>query len=214
MDKNLQSIYEKKVERLIKNLAKNNMKGVFFRNREALRAYLDRTIEDGHLVSVGGAMTLFELDLIAYLRGRDIDFNDRYAKEDPTPEEYKAISRRAFYSDVYLASINAVTVDGELYNVDGTGNRVAAMLYGPDKVLLIIGMNKIVADEAEAVKRVREVTAPANCTRLNRQTPCIQHGSCVDCQVDGRICNEYVWIRKQSVKDRIEVLILPEFLGY
>lgn len=213
MDQHVLTIYEDKVERLIKNLESNNMKGTYLKSREELTTYLNAQIEDGSLVSVGGSQTLFELDLITYLRNREIRFLDRY-KGELTGDEKKELYRKSFFADFYFSSSNAITVDGHLYNVDHTGNRVAALLYGPEKVFVIVGINKIVDSVEEAIARVRAVAAPANNVRLNRNTPCVKFGSCVDCKVEDRICNEYTLIKRQAEKNRIEVIILPFELGY
>jgi len=213
MDQHVLTIYEDKIQRLIKNLESNNMKGTYLKSREELMAYLNAQIQDGSLVSVGGSQTLFELDLISYLRNREIRFLDRY-KGELTGDEKKELYRKSFFADFYFSSSNAITVDGHLYNVDHTGNRVAALLYGPEKVFVIVGINKIVDTVEEAIARVRAVAAPANNVRLNRNTPCVKFGSCVDCKVEDRICNEYTLIKRQAVKDRIEVIILPFELGY
>lgn len=213
MDQHVLTIYEDKIQRLIKNLESNNMKGTYLKSREELMAYLNAQIQDGSLVSVGGSQTLFELDLISYLRNREIRFLDRY-KGELTGDEKKELYRKSFFADFYFSSSNAITVDGHLYNVDHTGNRVAALLYGPDKVFVIVGINKIVDTVEEAIARVRAVAAPANNVRLNRNTPCVKFGSCVDCKVEDRICNEYTLIKRQAVKDRIDVIILPFELGY
>lgn len=213
MDQHVLTIYEDKIQRLIKNLESNNMKGTYLKSREELMAYLNAQIQDDSLVSVGGSQTLFELDLISYLRNREIRFLDRY-KGELTGEEKKELYRKSFFADFYFSSSNAITVDGHLYNVDHTGNRVAALLYGPEKVFVIVGINKIVDTVEEAIARVRAVAAPANNVRLNRNTPCVKFGSCVDCKVEDRICNEYTLIKRQAVKDRIEVIILPFELGY
>lgn len=213
MDKSLTELYQRKIERVIVNLEKNNMKGTFLKDREALVEYLDEQIWDGAKVAVGGSQTLFELDLISYIRNRKVEFFDRY-EAGLTPQEIKEIFRKSFTADVYLTSTNALTADGYLYSVDGTGNRVAATLYGPDKVYVVVGINKLVGSFEEAVARVEEIAAPANNIRLNRNTPCVKLGTCIDCKVPERICNEYTLIKRQGVKNRIEVLILPFELGY
>ena len=213
MDKHLQELYQRKIEQVIVNLEKNNMKGTFIKDREALINFLDERIMDNAKVAVEGSQTLFELDLINYIRNRKVEFFDRY-EEGLSPQGIKEIFRKSFTADVYLTSTNALTAEGYLYSVDGTGNRTAATLYGPDKVYVIVGINKLVGSYEEAVARVEEIAGPANCIRLNRNTPCVKIGSCVDCKVPDRICNEYTLIKKQGVKNRIEVLILPFELGY
>src|SRR5690554_1923446 len=126
MDQHLSAILQLKVERLIKNLEKNQMKGVFIENRDALLEYLNQQVSDGSKVAVGGSQTLFELGVIDYLRDRNVVFFDRY-KEGLTAEERKDVFRNSFFADYYLTSTNAITVDGHLYNIDHTGNRIAAM---------------------------------------------------------------------------------------
>ena len=144
-----------------------------------------------------------------YLR---YEFLDRY-KEGLKPEEIKQIYREAFFCDAYFTSTNAITEDGELYNVDGNGNRVAAMLYGPDKVIVIAGVNKIVKNINEAISRVENLAAPANAKRLNRKTPCVITGKCMNCNSPERICREYTVIRKPA-PNRIFILLLNENYGY
>ena len=213
MDQHLNAVWQMKIERLMKNLEKNQMKGTFLKDREALQEYMNQQIPDGVKVAVGGSQTLFEVGVIEYLRTRNVTFFDRY-EEGLSMEGRKEVFRNSFFADFYFTSTNAITLDGHLYNIDHVGNRVAAMLFGPDKVFVIIGLNKIVDTEAEAVGRIRSIAAPANNVRLNRDTPCTKLGSCTECNAKDRICSEYTLIKRQSVKDRIEVLILPTELGY
>ena len=122
--------------------------------------------------------------------------------------------KESFFADAYFTSSNAVTENGELYNVDGNGNRVAAMLYGPEKVIVICGVNKIVKNVEEAIKRNRECAAPINAKRLNKETPCSKVGYCMDCKSKDRICNEYTLIKRQNRKERMHIIFLNENLGY
>ncbi|MFA9398534.1 MAG: lactate utilization protein [Clostridiaceae bacterium] len=213
MDKNAKFVVEKKVERTIEALKKNGMNGYFVQDEKALISKIDEIVKDGETVAVGGSMTLFETGVIDYLRSGKYDFVDRY-KEGLTPADIKDVYRKSFSCDSYLVSSNAVTEEGELYNVDGNGNRVAAMIYGPDKVIVIVGYNKIVKDVEAAIERNREISAPANAKRLNMKTPCASVGYCMDCSSADRICSEYVLIRKQRNKDRIHVIVVNKELGY
>ena len=158
-------------------------------------------------------MTLFETGVIEFLRNGKFNFLDRY-KEGLNADDIKDIFRKTFSANAYFVSSNAVTEKGELYNVDGTGNRVAAMIYGPDNVIVIVGVNKIVRDVQEAIERNKEYAAPANAKRLNRNTPCTKVGYCMDCSSSERICNDYVLIRRQGRKGRIKVIIVGKELGY
>lgn len=213
MDSNVDFIINKKVDRIIKNLEKNNMNGYFVQNEDELLTKIKELINKGDTVSVGGSMTLFETNVIELLRNKDYNFLDRY-EENLTPDDIKRIYRESFSADAYFIGTNAITMEGELYNVDGRGNRVAAMLYGPDKVIVITGTNKIVKNLDEAITRNREYAAPINAKRLNRNTPCVDTGYCMDCSSKDRICNEYVLIKKQLEKDRIHVILVNGNYGY
>lgn len=158
-------------------------------------------------------MTLFETGVIDHLRSGRYNFLDRY-KEGLTDSDIKEIYRKSFFADAYFTSSNAITEDGEIYNVDGNGNRVAAMIYGPDKVIIVAGINKIVKDLDEAIERNREMAAPANAKRLNKNTPCAKIGYCMDCTSADRICRNYVLIKNQGRKDRMYVIFVNKNLGY
>ncbi|MBF8984766.1 lactate utilization protein [Lutibacter sp. B2] len=213
MDKNLEWVIEKRIERTIKNLEKNNMEGYYVKDEKEVVEKVKEFINEGDTVAVGGSMTLFETGVIDLLRDGKYNFLDRY-KQGLTQDDIKEIYRKSFFADAYCASSNAITENGELYNVDGTGNRVAAMIYGPENVILVIGYNKIVKDIEDAIRRNREIAAPANAKRLDRKTPCKDLGYCVDCNSEARICNEYVIIRKQAIKGRIKIIIVGKELGY
>ncbi|MGL4450434.1 MAG: lactate utilization protein [Sarcina sp.] len=213
MDKNVEWFIEKKVQKTIDALEKNNMAGYYVNSNDEIIKVVESIIKKGDTVTCGGSMTLFETGIIDYLRKENYEFLDRY-KDGITAEETKKIYRAAFSSDAYFTSTNAITTDGHLYNVDGNGNRVAAMMYGPDKVIVICGINKIVNSVEEAIQRNRTVSAPINAKRLDRKTPCATVGYCMDCKSPERICKQYSLIKSQSVKDRIHVIFVNENLGY
>jgi hypothetical protein len=134
-----------------------------------------------------------------------------------TPAESLEVRRQGLLADVLVASANALTLDGRLVNLDGTSNRVAGMLFGPRKVLLLVGMNKVVADLEAAYARIRSIAAPANNIRLaglGLKNPCIEDGRCHNCRSETRICNSWVVMEGSSVKDRIHVVLVGEDLGY
>lgn len=213
MDNNIMWVMEKRIDRTIKNLEKNNMEGFFVEDEKEAIEKIKDIVNEGETVALGGSMTIFETGIIELLRNGKYKFIDRY-KEGLKKEEVKEIYRKSFSADTYFTSSNAITEDGELYNVDGNGNRVAAMIYGPDKVIVVVGYNKIVKNLDEAIKRNREYAAPANAKRLNRKTPCAKVGYCMDCMSEERICNDYVLIRRQGTKGRIKVIIVGKTLGY
>lgn len=213
MDKNSEFIIAKRIQRTIEALKKNRMNGYLVQDEKELIEKIEEIVSEGSTAAVGGSMTLFETGIINYLRSGKYNFYDRY-KEGLTKEEIKEVYRKSFSVNAYFVSSNAVTEDGELYNVDGNGNRVAAMLYGPDKVIVVVGFNKIVKNLDAAIIRNREMSAPANAKRLNKITPCVKVGYCMDCSSDDRICSEYTVIRKQMDKNRIHVIIVNKNLGY
>jgi len=211
MDKHKRAVTDKLIERTVKALCANNYDAHYIQSPDALVEKLAEYLPEGASCSVGGSMTLFETGAMDYLKSReDLEYYDRYAPDANIPEVfYKALG-----CDVYLTSSNAITEDGLLYNVDGTGNRVAALTYGPKKVVVIAGVNKLVKDLEQARLRMREVAAPANCVRLNLPNPCVKTGHCMDCRSDTYICVTEVVTKRQRVKNRIAVLILPDEYGY
>lgn len=213
MDKNVIWANEQKITRTVQAINKNNMNGYYAKDREELIRIIEDIVSENSLVSCGGSMTLFETGVMEHLRSGRYKFLDRY-KEDITREEVVNMFKESFFADAYFTSSNAVTENGELYNVDGNGNRVAAMLYGPEKVIVICGVNKIVKNVEEAIKRNRECAAPINAKRLNKETPCSKVGYCMDCKSKDSICNEYTLIKRQNRKERMHIIFLNENLGY
>jgi hypothetical protein len=213
MDKNLLGMYDLKIERLKKALERNNMTCEVFNTEEELHDYFKTIFKDQKVVAVGGSMSLDEMHVLDLVRASDVKFLDRYAK-GLTKEEINAIHHDTFNADIYLTSTNAMTTDGCLYNIDGNGNRVAAMIYGPKDVYVVAGVNKIFESEDEAIDHIKNVSAPANAIRLHRQTGCAVAGKCVNCMSDQRICASYVKLARQGNKDRIHVIIMRQELGY
>ncbi len=213
MDNNTLWYMEKRIDRTIKNLNRRNMDGLFVKDKNELITLLKKLIDDNSTVGVGDSMTLFETGVIDFLRKGDYVFLDKY-RDGITSEEKKEIYLKNFSANTFMCSTNALTEDGELYNIDGNGSRVAPMLYGPKQVILVAGINKIVKDIEEAEKRVRNYAAPIDAKRLNKDTPCTTLGYCVDCKSSNRICNDFTIIRGQFIKNRIKVIIVGEQLGY
>lgn len=213
MDNNLKWVNQQKILRTIEALNKNNMNGYLVNTNEELIEKIKELVKENSIVACGGSMSLFETGVIGHLRSGRYKFLDRY-EEGLSKEEITKIFKESFFADAYFASSNAVTEDGKLYNVDGNGNRVAAMLFGPEKVILVVGVNKIVKNIDEAIMRNREVSAPANAKRLNKMTPCTKVGYCIDCKGNDKICREFTVISSQGNKDRIHVIFMNEDIGY
>ena len=210
------------IEKTIENLRKNNMAAYFAETKEEALDIIKGLMNKGETVSVGGSVTLNEAGVLDLLRCGDYEFLDRY-KEGLTREEVTEIFRKSFFADTYLVSSNAITEEGELYNVDGNANRVAAMLFGPKSVIVLAGKNKIVENLKEAEKRVKTVAAPKNVKRLSMKTYCSEKGYCMGledekmcagCGSDDRICASYTVMARQRIKDRVKVIIVNEELGY
>ncbi len=200
----------KRIDRCIKALEAHNIKGYKISTRAEMFEVLETLISTNSTVGFGGSMTLEQAGVIDWLRWKsDIELLDRSRVDDPNE-----CMRKCLLSDVFLCSSNAISEDGWLYNIDGRGNRVAAMIYGPKSVIVIVGMNKLVKTLDEAKNRARSIAAPANSMRLDRDTPCAKTGSCADCKSPDRICSNFVAIGPQLEKNRIKVLILEENLGY
>lgn len=218
-------ITEALIKSVMENLENNNMKPYYCETSYEAKELVMSLIKEGATVTNGGSVTMKEIGVMDAVKERaDITYLDRN-REGLTPEEVKEIYKKAFFADVYLMSTNALTVKGELYNVDGNSNRVAALLYGPESVIVVCGVNKIVENLDEAVNRVKTVAAPKNTVRLHTGSYCESSGECMSlknegafmcdgCKGAGRICCNYVVSAQQRHKDRIKVIIVNESLGY
>ena len=215
---------QNKIDITLKNIKKNNMQSFFAEKTEDIVPLLKTLIPKGATVGVGGSVTLQQSGVLDLLRSGDYVFYDRN-KEGLTPEEVSEIMAKSLTADVFICSSNAITQNGQLYNVDGRANRIAAICYGPKSVIIVAGANKIVEDIYEAKQRVKTIAAPKNAKRLSCNTPCEKLGHCVSafsdgaeicdgCQAEFRICSNYLISAKQMVKDRIKVVLCREELGY
>lgn len=211
MDRFLSSVLDKRIEKTMANLEKNNFAAYRAKSREEILEIVASLVPEGAEVGFGGSVSLYESGVLEYLRSRkDITLLDR----DQNPEKAGELMKKALTCDVYFASSNAVTENGELFNVDGRGSRVAPMIYGPESVVLVVGANKIVPDLAAAEMRVKKIAAPANTMRLSCETPCRYTGECADCKSPARICCDFVTMKLQRVKGRIKVIIADESFGF
>ena len=213
MDENLKWVNEQKIIRTIEALEKNNMNGYLVEDEEALIDKIKEIVSEGSMVACGGSMSLFETGVIDLIHQSDVLLHDRY-QEGLEREQMQEIFRKAFTSDLFITSTNALTTNGCLYNVDGNGNRVAAMIYGPKEVIVIAGKNKIFDSEEEAINHIKSISAPANAVRLNKKTPCTKTGTCMNCLSADRICSSYVKLGYQGNINRIKIVIVDQDLGY
>ncbi len=197
---------------MIKNLEARNITGHYFDNSAQLCAYLAKELPQNALISWGGSESIKESGVMELLQQGNYSLIDRTAAKNP--QEAREIFSRTVLSDYYFMSTNAITLDGELVNIDGNGNRIACLAQGPAHVYIITGRNKVTATVEEAVNRVHNVAAPANVQRLSKNTPCKATGRCGDCQSPDCICSHTIITRHSCHKDRIHVFLVNEDLGY
>ncbi len=224
MDQHARKVLDLKIEKTMKALEAHNMAAFYVPTKEAAVEKVKELLHEGDTVSSGGSMSLKEAGVIELLRSGRYNYLDRDA-EGITPEQKDEIHRKSFSADAYLCSSNAVTMQGELLNVDGSSNRTPNLLYGPKSVILVVGYNKIVRNMEDAVRRVKSVAAPANAVRLSCDTYCAKTGECIalakgekdieaGCDSPSRICCNYVVSSYQRIKGRIKVILVGEELGY
>lgn len=204
--------YELTAQTIIQNMAKRQIEGFYCPDRASALAKALSLMPEGSSIGWGGSITLNEIGLIEAVKNGPYDVIDRATAR--TPEDTKSIYSRIIGANFFLMSTNAITLDGQLVNIDGHGSRVAFLCYGPDHVIVVAGMNKVVKDVETGIQRVKAVAAPPNAVRLERNTPCTITGTCSDCQAPGCICCQTVITRRSSVPQRIKVILVGEELGY
>ena len=209
MDQNIIKRNELLALKVIKGLESRNMKGYYAASKEeALKTALS-LIPEGSSVTMGGAMSAHEIGLVSALKEGNYRFIDRDRSEDK-----RAAMLAAYDADFFLSSVNAMTDDGVLVNIDGNANRVSAICQGPKQVLFIVGMNKICGDLDGAMKRARNVAAPTNAQRFGLSTPCAKTGKCMDCKSPDTICCQFLVTRFSRHAGRIHVILVNDFLGF
>lgn len=204
--------YEKRANTLVKNLQKRHFGACYCATgEEALKRALE-LIPEGETVGWGGATSAEEIGLLQVLRTGPYQVIDRDTAK--SPEERTEKMRACLLSDWFIVGANALSLEGEMVNIDGMGNRVAALVYGPKNVLIIAGVNKIADTLEDALTRARTVAAPVNKQRFGNDTPCTATGSCADCLSEGCICNQILITRNCRPAGRIQFIIVGEELGF
>lgn len=213
------------IQKLFKNLKKNKMQPIYAENSAEAVKIVEDMLFDGCVITAGGSMSLKESGIWHLLEDNKYCFMDR-TRAGITPKEQQECYKAAIGADFFFCSCNAVTENGELLNVDGLANRVSSIAFGPKKVVMVVGVNKIVPDLKAAFLRVKKIAAPKNCVRLNIDNPCAKLGHCVSllnnpdpdfadgCSKDTRICCDYLISALQRQADRIMVILVNENLGY
>lgn len=196
-------------QKIIKGLESRNMSGYYATSKEEALQVALSLIPEGSKVARGGSMSVNEIGLAEALE----QGNYQYCNRDKATDK-RAAELFAYDSDVFIGSTNAITEDGVLVNIDGNSNRVSAIAYGPRKVVLIVGMNKVAPDIDGAMKRARNEAAPINAQRFGLQTPCSKTGACMDCKSPDTICCQFLITRFSKHKDRIHVILVNDSLGF
>ena len=208
MDKNMRKRNELLAQTVIKGLKSRNMSGYYAADKEEAVKLAMELIPEGSSIAMGGCMSAQEIGLIQVLEDGNYNYIDR-AKLAPR-EGLLAASD----ADIFLSSANAITNDGIMINIDGNANRVSCIAQGPKKVVFIVGMNKVCSDLDEAMKRARNVAAPANAQRFDIKTPCKESGKCFDCKSPDTICCQFLITRYSRHADRIHVILVNDTLGF
>ena len=213
------------IKRVIAELEKNNIQGIYVPEIKDIVKTVEQLLFEGAVITAGGSVSLKESGVWQLIGNGKYNFYDRN-REGISAEEREDVFRKVIGSDFYFCSTNAITENGELVNVDGFANRIAAIAFGPKKVIMVVGANKIVKNLDEAFLRVKKVAAPKNCVRLGIDSPCAKLGHCVSllnndnpsitdgCNYQRRICANYLVSGRQQVKNRITVILCGESLGY
>lgn len=198
--------------KIVEAMEKRNFEAYYVKTKEEAIKKVLELIPENTSVAWGGSTTIAELGIVEklYEKGK----NEIIDRDRAKPEEIDEIFKKAMFSDNYLLSSNAVTYDGKLINIDGRSNRLAAMMFGPKSVIIVVGMNKVMPDEESALKRARSVAAPLNSIRLGAKTPCLTTGRCHDCTSEDCICCNIVTTRYSRIENRIKVVLVGEELGY
>jgi hypothetical protein len=217
--------FEHLAARCIQSLENRNIKGYYFQNRAETREYILNTISPEAIVGLGDSVTLHQIGIIEAMHERGQRIISPFWKEEGgkaifprTRKEAVNKGREALFSDFFLSGINAITLEGEIVNTDGLGNRLAGMIFGPRRVIMVAGVNKIVKDKKEAFERIKRVAAPLDARRhymkhgMENVPPCTHTGECVDCRQSSRFCC-FTLIIEYQTHPRIEVILVGEDMG-
>ena len=207
-----QKYYEKRGKILVRNLQQRHFDAHYCADKDAALQKALELIPEGASVGWGGALSATQIGLLEAVKAGPYRAIDRDTAQ--SPQERVKLQKECLLSDVFVTGANALSLDGQMVNIDGMGNRVAAIVYGPESVLVIAGMNKVVDSLEDAVKRARTVAAPMNKQRFGGSTPCITTGSCADCRCEDSICNQILITRNCRPAGRIRFIIVGEELGF
>ncbi len=199
-------------QRLIENFRSNHINVEVFDSLEDAKERILDVIPASLAIGIGNSITLKKMNLSKILNDRgNIVYDKTLAK---TSDESKILKKKSLLADWYISGTNAISTDGHIVNIDHSGNRVAAMLYGPDHVIIVVGINKIVGSLDEAINRAKNIAAPLNAKRAGHHPPCVKLNKCIDCHSNEKVCNSIVIIKGQENKERMRLFIVNEEVGY
>lgn len=204
--------YEKRGQQLVKNLNARFFEAYYCDNKEEAKKKALELIPEGSVVGWGGCLSAEQIGLVDTMRHGNYRAIDRDTAS--SPEERMELMRRCLLSDVFITGANAISMDGQMVNIDGMGNRVSAIVFGPKSVIVVAGMNKVVDTVEDAVVRARTVAAPTNKQRFPAPTPCLVTGTCANCKGEGSICNQFLITRSCRPVGRIKFILVGEDLGF
>ena len=207
----VKTLFDVKGPKVVEALKKRHFEAYYCSDKDSAVKKILEIIPKNHSVAWGGTMTMDQPGIKEKLSAAGYSLIDRDTGK--SPEERELIMHKALSCGSFIMSSNAITEDGQLFNIDGKGNRVAALIYGPENVIIIAGMNKVVQDIDAAYKRVRGYAAPANAQRFDIDTPCKKIGECADCLSSTTICAQFVTTRICKPEGRIKVVLIGEELG-
>ena len=213
----IETYWQGRLTSLQAQLEKNNFKAWIAKDQEEAKSIFWQEVFNQvrpKSVSLGGSMTVVNSGLFEELKAAEgFELIDTY-DTTPSKEEFIERRRQGLLADLFITSSNALTMDGQLVNLDGVGNRVAGLTFGPVHCCLLIGRNKVVSGLDLALERVKEYAAPVNCLRLNKKTPCTKTMQCEDCSTPDRICNTWVITEKSFPPERVKIILINQDLGY
>jgi len=204
--------YKQNAKKILIALAKRHMVGYYCETKEIALKKAFEIMQEGSTVAWGGSQTLKEIGILEELKKHNYTLLDRDSAK--SPEELEKIYHDTFCADYYLMSTNAITLDGKLINMDGRGNRIAALIFGPKNIIVFAGMNKVVPNEEAGIERIKSLAAPMNAIRLQTKTPCTATGHCQNCSSPSSICSNLLITRLSKTPNRIKIILIGEELGF
>ena len=203
---------DRKKSLLIKNFRSGNIEVEFFNSLEEVKEKILEVIPSDKSIGIGNSVTLKKMNISEVLNNRGNTVYDKTLAK--TKDESKQLKKMSLLTDWYLTGSNAISMEGHIVNIDHSGNRVAAMIYGPDNIIIVVGKNKVVDTLEEAIYRAKNIAAPLNAKRAGHNPPCIKANRCVDCNSEEKVCNSMVIIQGQENKNRMRLFIVDEDVGF